>query len=107
MQSVLKMPISDMNAHWTRLAYPLCLVLVATLGNGDWVRKLGIIRPELELCKAGPAGEEVKNAANDGLLLRRELHTWSLVDVGVFDLEVGCRVSELASWHVTHPSTYR
>lgn len=71
-------------------AVPLRLELLAAAGHGDGVFKNGVIGPQFELLEGGATGEEVENAADEGLLLAVEFDSGCGVDVCVLDLEVGC-----------------
>lgn len=50
------------------LSYPLRLILLAALGDGDGVCEDSLVAPKLELLETWAACEEIKHAANDGLL---------------------------------------
>lgn len=70
------------------LRYPLRLKLLPSLCAGDRVLEGGVVFPELELLEGGSAGEEVEDAADDGLLVVVELDAWGSLNVRVFDLVV-------------------
>lgn len=67
---------------------PLRFVLLAALRDGEGVGEEGVVFPERELGERGPAGEEVEDGADDGLLLLGELDTRGGFDVGRLDLEL-------------------
>lgn len=71
-----------------KTTYPLGLVLLPALGNGQRVAEDSIVRPKLELCEVGSAREEVKNRSDDSSLLSAELDTGRRVEVGALELEL-------------------
>lgn len=70
------------------LAYPLGLELLAALADGDVVLKGGLVVPQAQLGERGPAGEEVEDAADNGLLLAAELDARGRLDVCALNVEV-------------------
>ncbi len=68
---------------------PLRLILLATLGDSDGVFESRIIAPEGKLLQRRATSKEIKNRANNGLLLRGERDAGCGLDVSVFDVERG------------------
>jgi hypothetical protein len=69
------------------MTYPLRLELLPALCDGDGVAEDGIVFPELQLGKRGPASEEVQDGRHDGPLLAAELDTSGGGD-GALELEL-------------------
>ena len=67
---------------------PLRLILLAALSDGDRIFKGCVVAPESELLQRWTASKEVKNRADNGLLLGGEGNAGGGVDVGIFDFEV-------------------
>lgn len=69
---------------------PLRLVLLAAFCDGQRVDEFRVVRPELQFCETGSAGEEVEDAADHGLLFRGQVNAGAGVDVCVLNLQISC-----------------